>query len=137
MSRVQTTSSGNTPATIERRNGCSNRAKWMTVGAGCCVRLAASSDSASQASCRSTAARIMCLEMPVIRETAGGICSPSGSAIRHACECVTVVRTRAQPISRRWPRGAAAVAWQSIARTSRCESGSARLPSTIYHDRST
>ena len=40
----------------------------------------------------STAARIMCSEMPVIRETAGGICSPSGSAIRHACACVTVLR---------------------------------------------
>src|SRR5438093_4703727 len=77
----------------------------------------------------------MCSEMPVIRETAGGICSPSGSAIRHACGCVTVLRTWAQPISRRCPRGAAAVAWQSITRTSRCQSGSDRLPSTICHDR--
>jgi len=78
----------------------------------------------------------MCSEMPVIRETAGGICSPSGSAIRQACGCVTVSRARAQPISRRCPRGAAAVAWQSMTRTSRCDScGSERLPGTICHHR--
>src|SRR5206468_9353333 len=76
----------------------------------------------------------MCSEMPVIRETAGGISSPSGSAIRHACGCVTVLRTWAQPISRRCPRGAAAVAWQSTTSTSTCESGSERLPSTIRHN---
>ena len=52
MSRVQTTSSGNSPATNERRNGCSNRAKWMTVGAGCCERSAAWSDSSRQARVR-------------------------------------------------------------------------------------
>ena len=74
----------------------------------------------------------MCSEIPVIRATAGGIRSPSGSAIRHACGCVTVLRrTRPQPISRRCPRGAAAVAWQSTTRTSSCESGSELLPGTI------
>jgi hypothetical protein len=99
-----------TPAANVRRNGCSNRAKWMTVGAGCCVRLAARSDSSFQARRPSTADRIMGSEMPVMRVTAGGICSPSGSAIRHACGCVTVLRTWAQPISRRCPRGAAPVA---------------------------
>ena len=109
----------------------------MTVGAGCCERLAAWSDSSRQARCPSTASRIMCSEIPVIRATAGGICSPSGSAIRRRMrvrDCVR--RTRAQPISRRCPRGAAAVAWQSTTSTSSCESGSERLPSTIATTRS-
>ena len=104
----------------------------MTVGAGCCVRLAAWSVSSRQAQRPSTADRIMGSEIPVIRATAGGICSPSGSAIKGACASVMVVpRTRAQPISRRWPRGAAAVAWQSTTSTSSCESGWVGLASTI------
>jgi hypothetical protein len=37
--------------------------------------------------------RNMSSEMPVIRVTAGGICAPSGSAIRRARGCVTPLRT--------------------------------------------
>ena len=39
----------------------------------------------------------MCSEIPVIRATAGGICSPSGSAINDACACVIVVAEDAGP----------------------------------------
>jgi len=36
-------------------------------------------------------------EIPVIRATAGGICSPSGSAINDACACVMVRTEDAGP----------------------------------------
>src|SRR5262245_47761360 len=70
--------------------------------------------------------------MPVIRATAGGIFSSLESAMRCARVCVTVVRDRAHAISRRCPRGAAAVAWQSMISTSSCESGSTVRSQSIF-----
>lgn len=125
MSCVHTMSSGGMPPAMARRNGCSNRAKWITVGAGWSARRAASSLSSRHATSASTPSRSMDDERPVIRATAGGIVTPCGSAM--SCERGwTVVLDRDHAISRRWPRGAAAVAWQSITSTSSSESGAAQ-----------
>src|SRR5215813_8916287 len=72
--------------------------------------------------------------MPVRRITAAGMCSPSGSAISLASARVVVVPLRAQPISRRCPRGAAAVAWQSTTSTSSCERDSETVDITLRSD---
>jgi len=134
MSCVHTMSSGGSPPARIRRNGCSNRAKWMTVGAGCGVSLAASSASSRQTRPASAPSRIIGSEIPVIRVTAGGIFSSLESAMRCARAWMTVVRDRAHAISRRCPRGAAPVAWQSITSTSSCESGTDRSQITISNE---
>jgi hypothetical protein len=103
----------------------------MMVGAGCGMIVDAVAASARHAASGSTPARVMRSVMPVIRVTAGGMRALSGIAIRQARGGVMVAPARAQPISRRCPRDATEVAWQSTTNTSSSESGNAGAAASI------